>query len=124
VNFEHLQELDRSERFADLAEALAAIDAAALVPPYWQGPLAYWRGKLALLDQRWPEALQALAEACRLQPGRPHAHYLLGAACVRSRQWCDARWALTRALALDPHHAPSRWIARVGRLFWPVRCCF
>lgn len=115
LTLEHLQSLDQAEQFSELRSALRRLDACcAELPAHWHGPVGYLRGKVALLESDLKVALPALGQACRLQPRRAHAHYLLGVACVRCGQWCDAQEALTRALELDPAHAPTRLeLARV-----------
>jgi glycosyltransferase involved in cell wall biosynthesis len=93
-----LQELDRAQAFAQLAEALDRLPGA---PVEAAGDLAYWRGKSALLLGRPAAAIASLARCVELQPGRSHAHYLLGVALARQQLWLDAAAACRRALELE-----------------------
>ena len=70
--------------------------------------LTYWRGKLAVIAEEYPTAIEYLALAVRHQPGRAHAWYLLGTSLVRSRQWLDAIQPLQQALQLQPQLFAAR----------------
>lgn len=94
-----LQALDRAQAFADLSKSLCHLPPP---PPEAAGDLAYWRGKCAVVDNRYAEAIAPLAHCVLLQPQRSHAHYLLGLALARCGLWPDAVAATQRALDLEP----------------------
>ena len=102
---EALAALDQAGDFAGLEAALARLPADP--PAEALGPLAYWRGKVLLLAERYGEALEPLAEAVQRQPQRVHARYLLGVALARQALWLDAARQLRQALALQPQHAAT-----------------
>ena len=95
TTMEQLKALDRSRKYPELAERLKR-----LPPTLSQSDralVAYWQGKLAILDGDDAQAIASLARAVALVPEHPASHYLLGAALVRAQQWLDARTALLRS---------------------------
>jgi len=100
-----LEELDQAQAFPQLSCALAQLPAK--VPPRWQPLLHYLQGKCALVEQAYPQALQALARCVQHQPRHAHAHYLMGVALARQQRWLDAATSLQRALELDPGFQPA-----------------
>ena len=114
--------LDKAGRINDL-EALLD-DLPREVPDQLIPHLSYWRGKCAVVAEKFEEAIPLLAETVRLQPLRAHAHYLLGVSLVRLSSWIDARRSLERALELQPLHQSSAGeLAKVYRALGEHRAC-
>ena len=83
-----------------LAEALAQVDAILAERPEHSRTLAL-RGKILFSMQRFDEALESLAEAGRLEPGRFEIAYLEGLFLLTMGRPVEAEGALVRAAALD-----------------------
>ena len=105
---EQLKALDRQQDFPALAAALKQLPQPQDLPEPHQAIVAYWHGKLALLEEDSAAAIAPLAQAVTLAPQSAASHYLLGSALVRQEQWLDARQALTQALQLQPTLAAAR----------------
>ena len=103
---DQLKALDRGLDYEQLAERLKLLPAE--LPLEHQAIVAFWRGKLAVLEGAFPEAIRELACSAELAPNNAAGQYLLGTALVRCEQWLDARQALTSALALNPSLAAAR----------------
>ena len=58
--------------------------------------------------ERWSDALTALAEAQRLDPGFPDTYVYLGKIHVKTNQWANAYQDYQRALEIDPANADAR----------------
>ena len=100
IVIEQLAELDRGQDFAALGQALQQLPPD--IPEEHRPAITHWRGKAALLEDKFEVAVRQLAIATLLDPQRSANHYLLGAALVRQQKWLDARTALIRALQLQP----------------------
>jgi len=100
---QQLADLDRRQAYGELSSALGRLPAA--LPEEHQADVAYWLGKLALLDGDIPAAVAQLAITVQLEPHQGHALYLLGSALVRSQQWLDARAVLQQARQQRPGQA-------------------
>jgi protein O-GlcNAc transferase len=59
-------------------------------------------GAMALAEEKLDEAIRLLAQAARLNPGKPAVHAELGEALLRQARFEDAAPELARALELDP----------------------
>jgi tetratricopeptide (TPR) repeat protein len=57
--------------------------------------------------ERWSDALTALAEAQRLDPGFPDTYVYLGKIHVKTNQWANAYQDYQRALEIDPGNADA-----------------
>ena len=98
--------LDRCQDYQELAQQLRQLPAQ--IPQAYRAIVAYWRGKLALLEGDDSQAVQFLSEATALAPQNAATHVLLGSALVRCQQWMDARTAFVHALELQPALAVAR----------------
>ena len=103
---DQLKALDRDLDYEQLAARLKLLPAE--LPLEHQAIVAFWRGKLAVLEGAFPEAIRELACSAELAPNNAAGQYLLGTALVRCEQWLDARQALTSVLELNPASAPAR----------------
>ena len=95
ATIELLAELDRIQAFAELDVELKALPGN--VPDAHRAAVAYWRGKVALVNDAIAGAIPQLALAVFLETESTANQYLLGAALVRQQQWLDARTCLERA---------------------------
>lgn len=107
-----LVSLDKAGNIKGLATLLASLPDD---PPDEMEPhLNYWRGKCAVVAERFSDAVPFLSNVVIKQPRRAHAHYLLGVCLVRGGHWLDARTILEKALTLKPlHDATARELVTV-----------
>ena len=69
--------------------------------------LLYVAGKALVGLGDYGAALQPLQRSLQIQPGRSHAHYLLGYCLAQQRQWPAALAAQQRSCGLDPQLADA-----------------